>query len=83
MKRRFRALARELLPKQGMPGADHILIGRAGGVERDFGKLREEMAKALRKIASGDVLQRKQESRATKDSTRGPEFMPSQEHKAG
>jgi ribonuclease P protein component len=51
MKRRFRALARELLPKQGMPGADHILIGRAGGVERDFGKLREEMAKALRKIA--------------------------------
>jgi ribonuclease P protein component len=34
-----------------MPGADHILIGRAGGVERDFGKLREEMAKALRKIA--------------------------------
>ena len=51
MKRRFRALARELLPEQGMPGADHILIGRAGGVERDFGKLREEMAKALRKVA--------------------------------
>ena len=52
MKRRFRALARELLPEQGKPGADHILIGRAGGIERDFGKLREEMAKALRKIAT-------------------------------
>ena len=51
MKRRFRALARELLPVAGVPGADHVLIGRAGGVEREFGILREELAKALRKIA--------------------------------
>ena len=51
MKRRFRALARELLPTQGVTGADHVLIGRAGGVERDFGLLREELAKALGKIA--------------------------------
>lgn len=50
MKRRFRALARELLPDLGRPGADHVLIGRAGGVERDFSLLREEMAKALRKV---------------------------------
>lgn len=52
MKRRFRALARELLPEHGAPGADHILIGRAGGVERDFGQLRAELAKALRKLCS-------------------------------
>ncbi|HMC91406.1 MAG TPA: ribonuclease P protein component [Allosphingosinicella sp.] len=50
MKRRFRALARELLPEAGIAGADHVLIGRAGGVERDFGALREELRKALRKI---------------------------------
>lgn len=49
MKRRFRALARELLPEQGIAGADHILIGRAGGVERDFGDLRRELSKALTK----------------------------------
>jgi ribonuclease P protein component len=50
MKRRFRALARELLPALGMAGADHVLIGRADGVERDFALLRAEMEKALRKI---------------------------------
>ena len=51
MKRRFRALARELLPAQGIAGADHVLIGRAGGVERDFGLLRDELSRALRKLA--------------------------------
>ncbi|RIA36731.1 ribonuclease P protein component [Hephaestia caeni] len=51
MKRRFRALAREVLPEHGLAGADHILIGRAGGVERDFGALRAELVKALAKVA--------------------------------
>jgi ribonuclease P protein component len=51
MKRRLRALAAELLPELGVAGADHVLIGRAGGVERDFGLLRAELVKALRKIA--------------------------------
>jgi ribonuclease P protein component len=51
MKRRFRALARELLPSGGIEGADHVLIGRAGGVERDFSALRSELQKALVKMA--------------------------------
>ena len=51
MKRRFRALARELLAANGMAGADHVIIGRAGGVERDFGLLRAELSKALGKAA--------------------------------
>ncbi|MEA3037373.1 MAG: ribonuclease protein component [Sphingomonadales bacterium] len=50
MKRRFRALARDLLPERGVPGADHVLIGRAGGVERDFGLLRDELGGALAKL---------------------------------
>lgn len=49
MKRRFRALAREILPEQGIAGADHVLIGRAGGIERDFDVLRRDLAKALAK----------------------------------
>lgn len=49
MKRRLRALARELLPEGGLLGADHVLIGRQGGIERDFGDLRRELAKALAK----------------------------------
>ena len=49
MKRRFRALARELLPETGIPGADHVLIGRAGGIERPFDQLRTELRNALAK----------------------------------
>ncbi len=51
MKRRLRALARELLPTRGVAGADHVLIGRSGGIEREFGLLRGELAKALGKVA--------------------------------
>ena len=51
MKRRFRALARDVLPDSGVPGADHVLIGRSGGVERDFSRLRAELLKALGKVA--------------------------------
>jgi ribonuclease P protein component len=51
MKRRFRALVRELFPELGLPGADHVLIGRAGGVDRDFGSLRAELVKALGKVS--------------------------------
>jgi ribonuclease P protein component len=51
MKRRFRALAREILPDLGIAGADHVLIGRNTGVERDYTMLQAELAKALRKLA--------------------------------
>ena len=51
MKRRFRALARELLPIAGIAGADHVLIGRSGGIERDYALLQAELAKALKKLA--------------------------------
>jgi ribonuclease P protein component len=50
MKRRLRALARELLPAGGRPGADHVLIGRSGGIERDFALLRQELAIALERL---------------------------------
>ena len=51
MKRRLRALARDLLPAGGIAGSDHVLIGRAGGVERAFATLHEELARALAKAA--------------------------------
>ena len=51
MKRRFRALARSYLPLQGIAGADHVLIGRAGGIERDFNALSDEFQRALKKAA--------------------------------
>jgi ribonuclease P protein component len=50
MKRRFRALAREIVPVKGLAGADHVMIGRAKGVEREFGLLRSELAGALDRL---------------------------------
>lgn len=47
MKRRFRALAREVVPTKGFPGADHVMIGRAKGIERNFALLRSDLAGAL------------------------------------
>jgi len=52
MKRRFRALAREILPELGFAGADHVLIGRAGGIERDYASLASELKRALKKVAA-------------------------------
>ncbi|MDQ3078036.1 MAG: ribonuclease P protein component [Pseudomonadota bacterium] len=52
MKRRFRALVRETFPDHGIAGADHVLIGRAGGVERDYAALASELHRALKKVAS-------------------------------
>lgn len=53
MKRRFRALVRDVLAEQGLPDHDHVLIGREGGIERDFAKLREELSVALARAAAG------------------------------
>jgi ribonuclease P protein component len=53
MKRRFRALLRELLPGQGLPNTDHVLIGREGGIERGFGLLRDELVAALERAKAG------------------------------
>jgi len=54
MKRRFRELAREIVPAKGFSGADHVMIGRTRGIEREFALLRSDLAGAL------DSLRRKQ-----------------------
>ena len=50
MKRRFRALAREIVPAKGLAGADHVMIGRFNGIERDYALLRSELEAALDKL---------------------------------
>jgi ribonuclease P protein component len=50
MKRRFRALAREIVPTKGLAGADHVMIGRSNGIERDYSLLRSELEAALDKL---------------------------------
>lgn len=50
LKRRLRALARDLLPEGGVRGADHVLIGRGDGLTRDFAQLKADLGKALAKV---------------------------------
>jgi ribonuclease P protein component len=51
IKRRFRALAREVLPQHGVIGADHVLIGRGDGLTRDFAQLKLDLTKALGRVS--------------------------------
>lgn len=53
MKRRFRELLRAALPVMGLADHDHVLIGRAGGVERDFHTMAAELSQALERAAQG------------------------------
>lgn len=53
MKRRFRALLRELMPEYALADTDHVLIGRENGVERDFAALRDELVVALTRAREG------------------------------
>ena len=50
MKRRFRALAREIVPSKGFAGSDHVMIGRGKGIEREYSLLRSELAGALDRL---------------------------------
>ncbi len=52
MKRRFRALVRDIFPDHAVPGADHVLIGRSSGIERDYATLAADLKRALTKLAA-------------------------------
>jgi ribonuclease P protein component len=53
MKRRFRELLRAALPGEGLTDHDHVVIGRDGGIERDFALLRDELSQALARATDG------------------------------
>lgn len=75
MKRRFRELGRALLPERGQPGCDYVLIGRAGGIERDFTLLAAELGKAIGKLDD-------RKASPPRDSERKGRNRPSEAHKA-
>ena len=52
MKRRFRALVRDTFPAGAIRGADHVLIGRSSGIERDYATLSAELRRALKKLTA-------------------------------
>ncbi len=52
LKRRLRALARDVLPLAGLAGADHVLIGRGDGLTRDFAVMAEDLKRALARCSA-------------------------------
>ena len=59
LKRRFRALAAEILPAEGHAGADHVLIGRLDGVTRAWDALRGDLSRALVKAMTRPAGERR------------------------
>lgn len=55
MKRRFRELANECLPELAQDHHDYVLIGRAGGIEQDYARLRADLNEALVRLAQGQA----------------------------
>lgn len=51
LKRRLRALAAEVLPAAAPAGTDIVLIGRKGGLTRDFAAMRRDLEKAAGRAA--------------------------------
>ena len=49
-RRRLRALAREVLVREAVPGYDYVLIARAGTATRDYAQLRGDMRFALKRL---------------------------------
>ena len=66
MKRRFRELLRDALPGEGLANHDHVLIGREGGIERDFAQLREELSAALTRAREGKGDPRRRPKRGSR-----------------
>ncbi len=52
-KRRLREIARAVLPTEGKPGFDYVLVGRyEKTVEREFSKLIDDLRRALNTVHS-------------------------------
>lgn len=58
MKRRLRALVREILPDAGIAGADHVLIGRPGGNDLAYADMGANLSNALRRAAKKMALRK-------------------------
>ncbi len=50
-KRRLREIARAILPTEGQPGYDYVLVGRATETAaRNFELMKEDLVQALKKV---------------------------------
>ena len=69
-KRRLRHAAATILPREGRPGTDYILIARGTTVDRPYGALIADLKAALRRVDTGS---RVDTGKGTKRSGAGKE----------
>lgn len=50
VKRRLRALAREVLAPVARPGTDYVMIGRPGGLDQPYATMRADLQRGLGKL---------------------------------
>ena len=50
-RRRLKAAAAEILPRDGRPGRDYVIIARAGTLRRPYGLLLADLRRALAKVS--------------------------------
>ena len=50
VRRRLREIACQVIPGQARPDLDYVLVGRQGGIERDFAVMRQELVEALKRL---------------------------------
>lgn len=50
-RRRLRAAAADVLPRDGRPGYDYVLVGRGGTLDRPYTALVEDLRTALQRVA--------------------------------
>jgi ribonuclease P protein component len=66
VKRRFRAIIRDLFPAHALPGADHVLIGRPDALTLDHARLTADVGKAL--VKAGRRLAERDRAKMAGDS---------------
>jgi len=60
VRRRLKAIASDILPKEGSKSLDYVLIGRATTLTRTYDLLAQDFRSALKKIDQSDLPKRKQ-----------------------
>lgn len=55
IKRRLRAVAREVLPASGAPGADYVFIARGAAYDRNFDVMLDDLKRALLRLGRKSI----------------------------
>lgn len=73
-RRRLRAVVDAIMPENGRPGHDYVVIGRGSTLTRDFEDLKSDLRVAISRASSKRRPEGKQGPRRRTDKSRDPEI---------